>query len=75
MSFRVQSYEVFPKITSFSAYYFKGMSRGLKDLVSDFCMKLYDYVYMTDYDEDGGRFKFPGSLFGYKSLIINSLHF
>lgn len=49
------------------------MSRGLKDLVSDFYMKLYDYVYMTDYDEDGERFKFSGSLFGYKSLITNLL--
>ena len=52
-----------------------GMSQGLKDLVSDFCMKLYDYVYMTDYDEDGERFKFADSLFGYKPLIINLLHF
>lgn len=75
MSFRVQSYEVFSKITSFSAYYFKGMSPGLKDLVTDFCMKLYDYVYMTDHDEDGERFKFPGSLFGYKPFIINLLRF
>lgn len=75
MSFRVQSYEVFSKITSFSAYYFMGMSQGLKDLVSDFCMKLYNYAYMMDHDEDGERFKFSGSLFGYKSLIINSLRF
>ena len=75
MSFRVQSYEVFSKITSFSAYYFMGMSQGLKDLVSDFCMKLYDYVYMIVYDEDDERFKFSGSLFGYKPLIINLLRF
>lgn len=52
-----------------------GMSQGLKDLVSDFCMKLYDYVYMIVYDEDDERFKFSGSLFGYKPLIINLLRF
>ena len=52
-----------------------GMSQGLKDLVSDFCMKLYDYVYMMDHDEDGERFKFSGPLFGHKPLIINSLRF
>ncbi len=75
MSFRVQSYEVFSKITSFSAYYFKGMSRGLKDLVTDFYMKLYDYVYMIGHDEDGERFKFAGSSFGYKLFIINLLRF
>jgi hypothetical protein len=49
------------------------MSRGLKDLVTDFYMKLYDYVYMIGHDEDGERFKFSGSLFGYKPLIINLL--
>lgn len=73
MSFRVQSYEVFSKITSFSAYYFMGMSQGLKDLVSDFCMKLYNYAYMMDHDENGERFKFSGSLFEYKPFIINLL--
>ena len=36
---------------------------------------LYDCVYMIDHKEDGERFKFPGSLFGYKPLIINLLHF
>lgn len=36
---------------------------------------LYDCVYMIDHKEDGERFKFLGSLFGYKPLIINSLHF
>jgi len=36
---------------------------------------LYDYVYMIGYDEDGERFKFADSLFGYKPLIINLLHF
>ena len=51
------------------------MSRGLNDFPTDFCMKLYDYVYMIGHDEDGERFKFSGSLFGYKSLIINSLRF
>ena len=30
---------------------------------------------MMDHDEDGERFKFSGSLFGYKTLIINSLSF
>ena len=34
---------------------------------------LYDCVYMIDHKEDGERFKFLGSLFGYKPLIINSL--
>jgi hypothetical protein len=36
---------------------------------------LYDYAYMIGYDEDGERFKFADSLFGYKPLIINLLHF
>ena len=36
---------------------------------------LYDCVYMIDHKEDGERFKFSGSLFGYKPLIINLLHF
>ena len=36
---------------------------------------LYDCVYMIDHKEDGERFKFSGSLFGYKPLIINSLRF
>ena len=30
---------------------------------------------MTDHDEDSERFKFADSLFGYKPLIINLLHF
>ena len=36
---------------------------------------LYDCVYMIDHKEDGERFKFSGSLFGYKPLIINLLRF
>ena len=30
---------------------------------------------MIGYDEDGERFKFPGSPFAYKSFIIKLLHF
>ena len=49
------------------------MARDITTLATDFCMKLYNYAYMMDHDEDGERFKFSGSLFGYKPLIINLL--
>ena len=51
------------------------MARDITTLATDFCMKIYDYVYMTDHDEDDERFKFSGSLFGYKTLIINLIRF
>ena len=51
------------------------MARDITTLATDFCMKIYDYVYMTDHDEDDERFKFSDSLFGYKSLITNLLRF
>ena len=46
------------------------MARDITTLATNSCMKLYDYVYMIGYDEDGERFKFAGSPFAYKSFII-----
>lgn len=51
------------------------MRRGLKDLITDYYMELYDYVYMMGHKEDCERFKFSGTLFGYKPLIINLIRF
>lgn len=50
------------------------MSLNLKFPQFDYKV-LYDYAYMIGYNEDGERFKFAGSFFGYKLFIINLLRF